>query len=80
MNRTYYADNQEQLNSRDFAQQATRTSRGSYSRPRIGVEDWNRYVSTATRQYRPQLLTRAGYVDLNALTIKVKEDMHLAKQ
>jgi hypothetical protein len=44
------------------------------------VEDWNRYASAATRQYRPQLLTRVGYVDLNALTIKVENDVHLAMQ
>jgi len=30
-------------------------------------------------QYRPQLLTRVGCVDLNALTAKVEHDIALAK-
>jgi hypothetical protein len=43
------------------------------------TEDWKRYTATATRQYRPQLLTRVGYVDLNALTEKVEDDVRLAR-
>jgi hypothetical protein len=44
------------------------------------VEDWKRYTAIATRQYRPQLLTRVGYVDLNALTAKVEHDVQIASQ
>mgnify|MGYP003876457413 CR=1 FL=1 len=43
------------------------------------LEDWKAYAAVATRQYRPQLLTRVGYVDLNALTAKVAEDIEIAK-
>jgi hypothetical protein len=43
------------------------------------VEHWKRYAATATAQYRPQLLTRIGYVDLNALTAHVQADVDLAK-
>jgi hypothetical protein len=45
-----------------------------------GVEDWKHYAATATHQYRPELLTRVGYVDLNALTIKVEDDVRLARE
>ncbi|MBC7783742.1 MAG: carbohydrate-binding family 6 protein, partial [Burkholderiales bacterium] len=43
------------------------------------VENWRKYAELATRQYRPQLLTRVGYVDLNALTAKVEQDVEIAK-
>jgi hypothetical protein len=43
------------------------------------LEDWKKYAATATLQYRPQLLTRVGYVDLNALTAQVERDIALAK-
>jgi hypothetical protein len=43
------------------------------------LENWKKYSATATLQYRPQLLTRVGYVDLNALTAKVEHDIALAK-
>jgi len=41
---------------------------------------WKKYAAVATRQYRPQLLTRIGYVDLNQLTDKVQEDVTLARE
>jgi hypothetical protein len=41
---------------------------------------WKKYAMVATRQYRPQLLTRIGYVDLNALTGKVQQDVDIASQ
>ncbi|MHB1037164.1 MAG: hypothetical protein ACYC35_21045 [Pirellulales bacterium] len=40
---------------------------------------WQRYAAVATKQYRPQLLTRIGYVDLNALTEKVRQDVQIAR-
>ncbi len=44
------------------------------------LEHWKKYAAVATRQYRPQLLTRSGYVDLNQLTDKVAEDIAMAKK
>jgi hypothetical protein len=41
---------------------------------------WQKYAAAATRQYRPQLLTRIGYVDLNALTEKVRQDVQAASE
>jgi len=43
------------------------------------VEDWKQYADLATRQYRPQLLTRIGYLDLDALTAKARQDVEIAK-
>jgi len=42
------------------------------------VEDWKLYAAIATQQYRPQLLTRVGYVDLNAITAEVEHDVQIA--
>jgi hypothetical protein len=42
------------------------------------VEDWKQYAAIATQQYRPQLLTRVGYVDLNAITAEVEHDVQIA--
>jgi hypothetical protein len=44
------------------------------------LEHWRRYAAIATSQYRPQLLTRVGYVDLNGLTESVAADIEMAKQ
>jgi len=41
---------------------------------------WKRYADLAARQYRPQLLTRLGFVDLGALEGKVREDIVLARE
>jgi hypothetical protein len=41
---------------------------------------WKAYAAAATSQYRPQLLTRIGYVDLNALTEKAREDVEMASE
>ncbi|MFB3829551.1 MAG: carbohydrate-binding family 6 protein [Bryobacteraceae bacterium] len=43
------------------------------------LEHWKKYAAAATAQYKPQMLTRIGYVDLNALTEKVRADIALAK-
>jgi hypothetical protein len=43
------------------------------------LEHWRRYAAVATSQYRPQLLTRVGYLDLNALTENVAADIAMAK-
>jgi hypothetical protein len=43
------------------------------------LEHWRRYAAVATSQYRPQLLTRVGYLDLNALTGNVAADIAMAK-
>lgn len=45
---------------------------------RKALEHWKRYASAATSQYRPQLLTRIGYVDLNAMTESVQNDVAVA--
>lgn len=39
---------------------------------------WMEYAAVATAQYRAQLLTRIGQVDLNALAEKVREDVEIA--
>jgi hypothetical protein len=45
---------------------------------KTALAHWQRYAAVATAQYKPQLLNRAGYVDLNALTVKVAQDIALA--
>ena len=42
-------------------------------------EHWQRYAAVATAQYKSQLLNRVGFVDLNALTAKVAEDIEFAR-
>jgi len=43
------------------------------------LDHWRKYATVATSQYRPQLLTRIGYVDLHQLTTKVEEDIAMAR-
>jgi hypothetical protein len=43
------------------------------------LESWKKYAATAMLRYRPQLLTRVGFVDLNALTPIVEHDIAIAK-
>jgi hypothetical protein len=43
------------------------------------LQEWKQYAAIATAQYRPQLLTRIGYLDLNALTAKVRQDIEIAR-
>lgn len=43
------------------------------------LEHWKKYAAVATRQYKPQLLNRVGYVDLNELTKKVEQDIEIAR-
>jgi hypothetical protein len=44
------------------------------------LAQWKSYAAAASAQYRPQLLTRIGHVDLNALTEKVAADSMIARQ
>jgi hypothetical protein len=46
---------------------------------RAALEHWKRYAAVATAQYKPQLLTRIGWFDLNQLTAKVEHDVALAE-
>jgi len=41
---------------------------------------WARYADLASRQYRPQLLTRLGRVDLRALEERVRGDVAIARE
>ncbi len=43
------------------------------------LEHWIKYAAVATSQYKPQLLTRIGYFDLNQLTTKVRHDVTTAQ-
>ena len=43
------------------------------------LEHWIKYAVVATSQYKPQLLTRIGYFDLNQLTAKVRQDVTTAE-
>jgi hypothetical protein len=47
---------------------------------RAAMEHWKQYASVASRQYRPQLLTRVGYVDVPALSEKVADDIRIARE
>ncbi len=42
------------------------------------LEHWERYAARYSSQYKPQLLNRVGYMDVNALTAKVKRDLKIA--
>jgi hypothetical protein len=43
------------------------------------LDHWKKYAATTSAQYKPQLLTRIGYVDLNALTESVQRDIVIAR-
>jgi hypothetical protein len=43
------------------------------------LNHWKLYAAGATKQYRPALYNRVGYVDLNALTTKVAADIEIAR-
>jgi hypothetical protein len=43
------------------------------------LEHWKKYAAAATAQYKPQLLTRVGFVDLNAITASVAKDVEIAR-
>jgi len=45
----------------------------------LALEGWKLYATIATGQYRPQRLGRVGNLDLVKLTIKVGEDIEIAK-
>jgi hypothetical protein len=47
---------------------------------KIAVQHWKHYASVATAQYKPALYGRAGWVDLNALTAKVEDDIRIAQE
>ncbi len=40
---------------------------------------WKRYAAVALSQYKPQLLTRIGYFDLNEITPKAEADIRTAR-
>lgn len=42
-------------------------------------DHWKRYAAIATSQYKPQLLNRIGYVDLNEIARYVEADIAMAK-
>ena len=44
------------------------------------LQHWKEYATVASSQYQPQLLTRIGYVDLNALTASVQNDVSIARE
>ena len=46
---------------------------------RLALEHWKKYAATATAQYKPQLLTRMGYFDLNQITPQVEQDIAMAQ-
>lgn len=43
------------------------------------LDHWKRYAAAYSRQYKPQLLNRVGYVDLSGLTAKVEQDVEIAR-
>jgi hypothetical protein len=57
---------------------APERKRESIAHLKAALSHWQRYAAIATAQYKPQLLNRVGYVDLNALTAKVAQDIALA--
>jgi hypothetical protein len=71
----YYAE--KILGATDLAQNQNATA---VKHLEAALEHWKKYAAVATRQYRPQLLTRIGNLDLNALTAKVAEDITIARE
>jgi hypothetical protein len=41
--------------------------------------DWRKYAAVYASQYKPQLLNRVGFVDIEALTAKVAQDIEIAR-
>jgi hypothetical protein len=71
----YYAE--KILGALDLAE-GKRESSVSHLEAALG--HWKKYAAVAGAQYRPQLLNRVGYVDLNKLGAKVEADIELARQ
>ncbi|MGB9690002.1 hypothetical protein [Thermogutta sp.] len=44
------------------------------------LTNWQRYAEITRSQYKPQLLNRIGYVDLNEVTAYVEQDIQIAQQ
>ncbi|MCX7013813.1 MAG: hypothetical protein NTW86_14890 [Candidatus Sumerlaeota bacterium] len=44
------------------------------------LEWWKQYAAVATSQYAPQILTRIGNCDLNALVSNVEDDVRIARE
>jgi len=44
------------------------------------LDHWKKYAATTSAQYKPQLLTRIGYVDFNELTESVQRDIIIARE
>ena len=40
---------------------------------------WRKYAAVYASQYKPQLLNRVGFIDIEALTTKVAEDIEIAR-
>jgi RNA 3'-terminal phosphate cyclase len=59
---------------------AVARQRAAVAHLKTALAHWRRYAATATAQYKPQLLNRVGYVDLNALTAKVDADIAIAER
>jgi hypothetical protein len=43
------------------------------------LDHWKRYAAAYSRQYKPQLLNRVGFVDIPGFTRNVEEDIAIAK-
>jgi len=43
------------------------------------LEHWKKYAAVYSRQYKPQLLNRVGYVDIPGFVVKVQEDIEMAR-
>jgi hypothetical protein len=44
----------------------------------VALSHWKKYAAVVSSQYKPQLLTRVGFVDVSALTAKVEQDIKMA--
>jgi hypothetical protein len=44
------------------------------------LEHWKKYAAVYSRQYRPALYNRVGFVNIPALTEKVKQDITIARE
>ena len=43
------------------------------------LNHWRKYAAVYSSQYKPQLLNRVGFIDIEALTSKVAQDIDIAK-
>ncbi len=52
---------------------------GAVTHLEAALTHWRKYALTYSAQYKPQLLNRVGFVDIDALTAKVAQDIDIAK-